>query len=172
MQHFLKIAGKRYGEFRKFKKVRKFASSNLKFRSSKFKFTEILICNPEALPGPWGLPDGDGKPLWDIQDAAAIRAGGWRRREHSLSRRAAAQLGRAELRALKEAAHWPAPKSGETAAVLDKGGDKGRIIRNFRKMLHFGKIPKKFGQIWRKFSKILAKIAKFWKKNSKNFINF
>ena len=46
MQHFLKIAGKRYGEVRKFKKVRKFASSNLKFRSSKFKFTEILICNP------------------------------------------------------------------------------------------------------------------------------
>ena len=46
MQHFLKILGKRYGEVRKFKKVRKFASSNLKFRSSKFKFTEILICNP------------------------------------------------------------------------------------------------------------------------------
>ena len=41
-----KIVGKRYGEVRKFKKVRKFASSNLKFRSSKFKFTEILICNP------------------------------------------------------------------------------------------------------------------------------
>jgi hypothetical protein len=41
-----KIGGKRYGEVRKFKKVRKFASSNLKFRSSKFKFTEILICNP------------------------------------------------------------------------------------------------------------------------------
>ena len=46
MQHFLKIGGKRYGEVRNFKKVRKFASSNLKFRSSKFKFTEILICNP------------------------------------------------------------------------------------------------------------------------------
>ena len=46
MQHFLKIGGKRYGEVRKFKRVRKFASSNLKFRSSKFKFTEILICNP------------------------------------------------------------------------------------------------------------------------------
>ena len=41
-----KIGGKRYGEVRNFKKVRKFASSNLKFRSSKFKFTEILICNP------------------------------------------------------------------------------------------------------------------------------
>ena len=54
----------------------------------------------------------------------------------------------------------------------NKGGDKGRIIRDFRKMLHFGKIPKKFGQIWRKFSKILAKIAKFWKKNSKKFSNF
>ena len=48
------------------------------------------------------------------------------------------------------------------------GGDRGRIIRDFRKMLHFGKIPKKFGQIWRKFSKILAKIAKFWKKTAKN----
>ena len=46
MQHFLKIGGKRYGEVRNFKKVRKFASSNLKFRSSKFKFTETLICNP------------------------------------------------------------------------------------------------------------------------------
>ena len=41
-----KIGGKRYSEVRNFKKVRKFASSNLKFRSSKFKFTEILICNP------------------------------------------------------------------------------------------------------------------------------
>ena len=35
-------------------------------------------------------------------------------------------------------------------------------------MLHFGKIPKKFGQIWRKFSKILAKFAKFWKKTAKH----
>ena len=26
------------------------------------------------------------------------------------------------------------------------GGDRGRIIRNFRKVLHFGKIPKMFGQ--------------------------
>ena len=50
MQHFLKIGGKRYGEVRNFKKVRKFASSNLKFRSSKFKFTEILICNPGLPP--------------------------------------------------------------------------------------------------------------------------
>ena len=49
----------------------------------------------------------------------------------------------------------------------DKGGDMGRIIRDFRKMLHFGKIPKKFGQIWRKFSKILAEFAKFWKKTAK-----
>ena len=61
MQHFLKIGGKRYGEVRNFKKARKFASSNLKFRSSKFKFTEILICNPggfgnrhEATPGGLG----------------------------------------------------------------------------------------------------------------------
>ena len=29
-------------------------------------------------------------------------------------------------------------------------------------MLHFGKIPKKFGYIWRKFSKILAKFAIFF----------
>ena len=34
-------------------------------------------------------------------------------------------------------------------------------------MLHFGKIPKNFGQIWRKFSKNLAKFAKFWKKQKK-----
>ena len=38
----------------------------------------------------------------------------------------------------------------------------------FRKMLHFGKIPKIFGQIWRKSSNILAKFAKFWKKTEKN----
>ena len=58
MQHFLKIGGKRYGEVRNFKKVRKFASSNLKFRSSKFKFTEILICNPGHRHGPAvGDPD-------------------------------------------------------------------------------------------------------------------
>ena len=50
MQHFLK----RYGEVRNFKKVRKFASSNLKFRSSKFKFTEILICNP-GYAYAWGV---------------------------------------------------------------------------------------------------------------------
>ena len=35
-------------------------------------------------------------------------------------------------------------------------------------MLHFGKIPKKFGQIWRKFSKILAKLRNFGKKTAKN----
>ena len=52
-----KIGGKRYGEVRNFKKVRKFASSNLKFRSSKFKFTEILICNPG-----YGVPVGKGAP--------------------------------------------------------------------------------------------------------------
>ena len=55
MQHFLKIGGKRYGEVRNFKKVRKFASSNLKFRSSKFKFTEILICNPGGFGGFGGV---------------------------------------------------------------------------------------------------------------------
>ena len=34
-------------------------------------------------------------------------------------------------------------------------------------MLHFGKIPKKIGEIWREFSKILAKFAKFWEKRQK-----
>ena len=42
----------------------------------------------------------------------------------------------------------------------------------FRKLLHFGKIPKKFGYIWRKFSKILAKFAKFWKKTRKKLAIF
>ena len=81
MQHFLKIGGKRYGEVRNFKKVRKFASSNLKFRSSKFKFTEILICNPgihnksgHKLLVHLRLGDSlDGIPLdtgWDTRDNA------------------------------------------------------------------------------------------------------
>ena len=38
-------------------------------------------------------------------------------------------------------------------------------------MLHFRKIPKKNGEIWRKFSKIwpnLGKFAKFWKKKTAN----
>ena len=46
----------------------------------------------------------------------------------------------------------------------------GGIIRDFRKMLHFGKTPKKFGQIWRKFSKIQqnsGKICDILEKNSK-----
>ena len=37
-------------------------------------------------------------------------------------------------------------------------------------MLHFGKIPKKNGEIWRKFSKIwpnLGKFVKFWIKTAK-----
>ena len=42
----------------------------------------------------------------------------------------------------------------------------------FRKMLHFGKIPKKIGKKWAKFSKILAKFAKFWKKNRTKFSDF
>jgi len=45
-------------------------------------------------------------------------------------------------------------------------------FKYFRKMLHFGKIPKKIGYIWRKFSKVLANFAKFWGKNSKKFSNF
>ena len=85
------------------------------------------------------------------------------------SRRAAA--GRAELLATKrhtDRLQNPAKLRRFWIRGGDKGGDKGRIIRDFRKMLHFGKIPKKFGQIWRKFSKILAKFAKFWKKTEKN----
>ena len=86
------------------------------------------------------------------------------------SRRAAA--GRAQLLAKSaHAGHLRLP--AEPLEVAEKFGKLQRLgIRNFRKMLHFGKIPKKFGQIWRKFSKILAKIAKFWKKNSKTFSNF
>jgi len=41
------------------------------------------------------------------------------------------------------------------------------ILNTLEKMLHFGKIPKKFGYIWRKFSKILAKFANFWEKSRK-----
>ena len=43
--------------------------------------------------------------------------------------------------------------------------DLAAKIKSFRKMLHFGKIQKKIGEIWRKFSKIwpdLGKFAKFW----------
>ena len=39
-------------------------------------------------------------------------------------------------------------------------------------MLHFGKIPKKFGQFWRKFRKILANFANFWKKQQQTFQQF
>ena len=81
------------------------------------------------------------------------------------SRRAAA--GRAEL-----LAKWQHTDRLQNPAKLRRFRIRGGIIRNFRKMLHFGKIPKKIGQIWRKFSKIVAKFAKFWKKNSKNFSNF
>jgi len=48
----------------------------------------------------------------------------------------------------------------------------------FRKMLHFGKIPKKFGLNLAKFVKILGKnfnvqnLQNFAKQNSKNFSNF
>ena len=73
MQHFLKIGGKRYGEVRNFKKVRKFASSNLKFRSSKFKFTEILICNPGSHRDPPGLGGADAELLHRV-DAEQRRA--------------------------------------------------------------------------------------------------
>ena len=41
----------------------------------------------------------------------------------------------------------------------------------FGKLLHFGKIPKKIGQIWRKFSKILANFAKILSKIRKEFRN-
>ena len=35
-------------------------------------------------------------------------------------------------------------------------------------MLHFGKIPKKYGEIWRKFSKIWPNLRNFGKKTVKN----
>ena len=61
--------------------------------------------------------------------------------------------------------------------ALRRGAVKRRKGLVFRKMLHFGKIPKKFGEnlarFNKKFSKILAKFANFWeKKYSKNFSNF
>ena len=34
-------------------------------------------------------------------------------------------------------------------------------------MMHFGKIPKKFGSIWREFRKNLATFANFWEKSRK-----
>ena len=73
MQHFLKIGGKRYGEVRNFKKVRKFASSNLKFRSSKFKFTEILFCNPGPRAG--AEQDGERLPEPSAGEGARERVG-------------------------------------------------------------------------------------------------
>ena len=58
---------------------------------------------------------------------------------------------------------WFFQIDGGFFAVVDGG-----FFRTWAARLHFGKIPKKFGQIWRKFSKILAKFAKFWKKTAKN----
>ena len=46
-----------------------------------------------------------------------------------------------------------------------KLNDLAAKIKSFRKMLHFGKIPKKNSEIWRKFSKIWAKIGQ----NLRNF---
>jgi hypothetical protein len=50
MQHlnFLKVAGKRYGEVRKFKKVRKFERKKVrKFKKAQtLSSTQLLICNP------------------------------------------------------------------------------------------------------------------------------
>ena len=39
-------------------------------------------------------------------------------------------------------------------------------------MLHFGKIPKKIGEIWRKFSKMLTKFANFWGKKQQKIQQF
>ena len=57
---------------------------------------------------------------------------------------------------------WFFQIDGGFFAVVDGG-----FFRAWAARLHFGKIPKKIGQIWRKFSKILAKFAKFWKKTAK-----
>ena len=101
--------------------------------------------------------------------AKGLKLIGWHSAYVKKSRRAAA--GRAELLAKKR--HTDRLQNpAKLRRFWIRGGDKGRIIRDFRKMLHFGKIPKKFGQIWRKFSKILAKIAKFWKKTAKKISNF
>ena len=72
--------------------------------------------------------------------------------------------GRAELLAKKGriVGGVGCPPNCRTSGKLRGSSDP---LELFRKMLHFGKIPKKIGEIWRKFSKILAK---FWKKTAKN----
>ena len=81
MQHFLKIeiAGKRYGEARKFKKVRKFASSQvqiLKFKSSKFKFNWNPYLQPRStwMPeyGAFMVEGCPSKPFEGIQALAQV----------------------------------------------------------------------------------------------------
>ena len=84
-----------------------------------------------------------------------------RRRSTAQRCRGERPAGRAELLAKKRHTDRLQNLAKLRRFRIGRGGIGGRIIRDFRKMLHFGKIPKKFGQIWRKFSKILAKFANF-----------
>ena len=59
------------------------------------------------------------------------------------------------------------PPNCRTSGKLRGSSGKLRPFRTFKKMLHFGKIPKNFDKIWRKFRKTLAKFATFWGKTAK-----
>ena len=56
--------------------------------------------------------------------------------------------------------------------ALRRGAVKRRKGLVFRKMLHFGKIPKKIGKNLAKFSKFLTNFAKFRLKKQQNFQQF
>ena len=56
--------------------------------------------------------------------------------------------------------------------ALRRGAVKRRKGLVFRKMLHFGKIPKKIGKNLAKFRKFLTNFAKFCLKKQQNFQQF
>ena len=56
--------------------------------------------------------------------------------------------------------------------ALRRGAVKRRKGLVFRKMLHFGKIPKKIGKHLAKFRKFLTNFAKFCLKKQQNFQQF
>ena len=66
---------------------------------------------------------------------------------------------------------YPLQKSFNLASFFTEICDFAAFSENFKKWLHFGKIPKKFGEnltrFNKKFSKILAKSAKILKKSAK-----
>ena len=66
---------------------------------------------------------------------------------------------------------YPCTGAQILTTLQDKGGDRGRIIRNFRKMLHFGKIPKKFGQNLVNIQQNSDKICAIFVKNQQHFTN-